>query len=818
MSTKRSDRTPDGAGSPPPFAAPDHDLLQRLMEDVHGHALVRLDAGGAISGWGPAAQERYGYPADEILGQSYSRLYSPEDIGLGLPEVDLADAAANDRFSATRVRRRSDGSVQPARISLHALRSATGRLHGFLELSAPAETAPAPGATTPGASSYACLFTNNPDAVLSVSRSGIVSDANRPAESLYGTDRSRLVGRPLATLMEASAPGSLEAAFERALRGEAGEVECQLRRADDSVVSLGVTLIPDGPVHRVRGVFAVARDVTDRTRWEGDQRGLIEQLGAERARLAAVVRQMPAGVVIAEAPTGRIVLGNDQIERILKHPLIPTQDVAGYAEWRGFRPDGRRMEPDDWPLTRAIRYGETITGEELEYLRGDGARTWIRVHASPIRDARGRIVAGVAIFDEIEEEKRAEAGMRFLTEASSVLTTSLDYRKMLKRLAHLAVPRFADWCVFDMVSIEGVAHRRETAHSDPSKETVLRYLHRRFRVDYDSESHPIGRVFRRGEPTLVEEVSPELLDEIASDAEHRRLLEQLDVRSLVVVPLQGRQRVLGVMIFGLGESGRHYRTQDMELALELARRSTAALENAELFAAASAASEAKSNFLAVVSHELRTPLNAIMGYTELLLMGVPDPIPDSAVRQTQRIRYSAEHLRAIVEEILTFTRVESGTERVHLQAADLRRVLDEAAAGVRRPATEKGLELVVVAPESPWMVETDAGKVKRILTHLLSNAVKFTEVGRIELTGHAGGELLVLEVRDTGVGIENRHLEQIFEPFWQIDSSRTRRYEGTGLGLSVARQLARLLGGDVSVTSQLGAGTSFRVTLPLAVP
>jgi PAS domain S-box-containing protein len=819
MSIEQSQRGGRGSGgSSIPLSRLTSELLPRLVEGVEGYALVLMDERGRISRWPAEAEHAYGFSAEEILDQPYARLYPADDVERGLPQSDLAAAAESGQLRMARSRLRADGTLVEVRATLLAITSSTGSVTGYAELSTATSAAVERGqAIDPGEQPYHALFDNNPNAVLSIDRSGLVVGVNAACQSVFGADRVELVGQEALRLFGTASGGSpLATALARAWAGEPIQTECSLRRADGVDVELGLTLVPAGAEDEITRVFAIGRDITGTKQRERKQLGSVERLGTERARLAAVVRQMPAGVVIAEAPSGRILLGNHQLERILLHPVMRSQSDTGYDAWKGFRADGRPLQPDEWPLTRAIRYGETVTGEEIEYERGDGSRIWLRIHASPIRDAHGRVVAGVAIFDDIEEEKRAEAGMRFLAEASSVLTGSLDYRKMLNKLARLAVPRFADWCVFDMLSIQGVPHRQETAHGDPEKQKLLRELQRRFGTDYNSESHPIGRVFRSGEPLLLEEVTPELLRSMAPQDDHRTLVEKLGVRSMMIVPLQGRQRVLGVFVFGTAESGRHYRPPDLELAIELARRSTAALENAELFEAASAASEAKSNFLAVVSHELRTPLNAITGYTELLLMGVPDPIPDAASAQVRRIRYSAEHLRAIVEEILTFTRVEAGTERVHLETVDLRRVLDEVVTATQRSATEKGLVLHLLAPDSPWRVETDAGKVKRILSHLLGNAVKFTETGKVELAAYPDGDVLVLEVRDTGVGIEARHLEKIFEPFWQIDSGRTRRYGGTGLGLSVARQLARLLGGEITVTSQPRAGTTFRITLPLS--
>ncbi len=237
-------------------------------------------------------------------------------------------------------------------------------------------------------------------------------------------------------------------------------------------------------------------------------------------------------------------------------------------------------------------------------------------------------------------------------------------------------------------------------------------------------------------------------------------------------------------------------------------------ENARLREQARDADRAKSDFLAVMSHELRTPLNAIIGYTELWLLGVPAPLAEPLHAQVERVRWCAQHLLQLIEEILTFTRIEAGREESRPEPTDMAALAREVAAMLQPRATERGLELELDLPQHAVRIETDAAKVRQILSSLLSNAIKFTDQGEIRLRlEQRGGDVLV-DVQDAGVGIAPEHHERIFEPFWQVEPSRTRSRDGTGLGLSVARRLARLLGGDVLVRSAPGVGSTFTLRLP----
>ena len=244
-----------------------------------------------------------------------------------------------------------------------------------------------------------------------------------------------------------------------------------------------------------------------------------------------------------------------------------------------------------------------------------------------------------------------------------------------------------------------------------------------------------------------------------------------------------------------------------------------AMQQAEAARAeAESANGAKSDFLAVMSHELRTPLAAIMGYQELLADGITGPITDAQGQQLARIKASARHLLSLIDEILTFTRLDAGRETVSPERMDLDHALTEAAEIVEPLAAAKKLELRVVSPGPGNFVESDTTKVRQILVNLLSNAVKFTDTGTITAEASLRDSEFDLVVSDTGIGITPENLHRIFDPFWQVEQKATRRATGTGLGLTVTRRLANLLGGDVVVNSTVGEGTTFTVTLPARAP
>jgi signal transduction histidine kinase len=240
-----------------------------------------------------------------------------------------------------------------------------------------------------------------------------------------------------------------------------------------------------------------------------------------------------------------------------------------------------------------------------------------------------------------------------------------------------------------------------------------------------------------------------------------------------------------------------------------------AVQASRLVARLTTANAAKSTFLATMSHELRTPLNAILGYSELLQAQISGELSAQQQQHVHRMETAARHLLGLIEGILNFARLEAGKEQVSLTDVDSAQLADEVMALVEPLARAKSLEIRLNAPSDLPVIRTDVAKVRQILLNLLSNAVKFTKQGHVALDVRADSEDMRWTVTDTGSGIAPDDLERIFEPFEQASQSDYGRAAGTGLGLTVSRQLGRLLGGDVTGEATDGNGSTFVLRLPL---
>jgi signal transduction histidine kinase len=289
----------------------------------------------------------------------------------------------------------------------------------------------------------------------------------------------------------------------------------------------------------------------------------------------------------------------------------------------------------------------------------------------------------------------------------------------------------------------------------------------------------------------------------------------IDIGPLVMAPLVAHEETLGVLAVARDRRSVPFTTRETQRLSVVADHAALALWKSQLLEQAQEADRAKGRFLATMSHELRTPLTALAGYEELLVDAVLGPLSDSQREVLERMHYVTQHFAAMIEEVLTYTSLETGAEIVRptdFLAADL---LPAVAAVVLPLADQKRLPIVSESAAQPIRMTTDIDKARQILVNLLGNAIKFTEHGEIHLSVARHGNEVRFVISDTGIGIAQGNLQRLFRPFSQLDSGLTRRHGGTGLGLYISHRLASLLRGRIEVESELGKGSTFTLVLPL---
>jgi PAS domain S-box-containing protein len=531
-----------------------------------------------------------------------------------------------------------------------------------------------------------------------------------------------------------------------------------------------------------------------------DHRRAQEALRESEERFRVLADAAPVLLWMA-APDGRCTFFNRPWLEFTGRML---EEELGFGWVDGVHRDDRDRRLDTFRTSLASRLPFRT---EYRLRRADGEFRWLLDTGIPRFTPDGSFAGYIGACIDINERHEAEEQQRFLTEAGDVLASSLDYKETLRRVCRLAVPVLADFCVIDLL-VDGRIERVEAVSADPAQEALVGEL-RRF-----APAGVVSAALASRETRVVNELAAERVDESLADPAHRDIVSRLAVTAYAAVPLVAGGRVLGSILLCITGSGRRFDPADVHRAEELARRAAYAIDNARLYEGAVEANRAKRDFLAVMSHELRTPLNAILGYTGLFLDGIPAPLPEAVQPQMGRVQTAARHLLSLIEEILTFARLEGGQEEYRPAETSAATLAGEACALVEPLALEAGIGFRIDSPEPDVPLTTDPRKARQILVNLLGNAIKFTRAGEVSLRVEADDSAVRFHVRDTGIGIAPGDRERIFEPFWQAQQGLVRERGGSGLGLSVARQLARLLGGDVTVESTPGEGSTFTLRLP----
>lgn len=292
------------------------------------------------------------------------------------------------------------------------------------------------------------------------------------------------------------------------------------------------------------------------------------------------------------------------------------------------------------------------------------------------------------------------------------------------------------------------------------------------------------------------------------------LLRSIGITQVLCVPLFAQDTTVGVLLVARGTDRPLFMPAEIQRLQVIGDHASLALWKARLLDQAQAADRAKSRFLATISHELLTPLTTLTGYGELLADQVIGPLSEQQLEILGRILTVTHELSSMIEEILSFTTLEEGRDAVRpseLLAADLVHAVAKMLAPAVAP---RGLTLRATAPPEAIRLVTDVDKLRQIIVHLVTNAIKFTEKGGVEIHVMRDGGEIRFSVHDTGIGIAIEDRDRLFQPFTQLDQGLTRRHGGTGLGLHIAHRLAAMLGGRIEVESEPGVGSVFTLVLP----
>jgi len=548
-----------------------------LVEQVRDYAIFMLDPDGHVVSWNHGAERIKGYTAEEAVGKHFSAFYPEEDRRRGRPEKALRAAAESGSYQSEGWRVRKDGTRFWAHVVLTPIRDERGVLEGFSKVTrdlserraAEDEREELRASEQEASARAAAVLDHLTDAFFAVDQDWHVTYLNRQGEALVGRPRGELLGQDLWQVFPGMVGGTFWTECHRALREQRPVHFEEAAESPDRWVE--VVAYPSGD-----GLAINVRDVTERRR-------TAEALELERRRLRAVLEALPVGVFISDA-SGRIIEINRAAQELWDGEVLPGGPEE-YGEFRGYLP-GRveRLRAEEWALARVLATGEAVVGEEVDIETFAGRRKTILNYAMPILDEARQVSGAVVVNVDITARKRAAEAERFLAQATRTLASSLDYEATLRRVARLAVPHVASWCVIYVLDPEGTAQTVEVAHEDPETAELVLEMQRRYPLD-PGAPRGAARVMATGEPELIAEVSDALLQQVAKDEEHLRILRSLGVAAVITVPMAARGRTLGAITMAYSGERPRPGQEDVELAQDLAQRAALAVDNARLFQA-----------------------------------------------------------------------------------------------------------------------------------------------------------------------------------------------------------------------------------------
>jgi PAS domain S-box-containing protein len=770
------------------------DTFRLLVESVQDYAIYVLAPDGTVQSWNAGAARLKGYTAHEIIGRNFEAFFSKEDRAAGKPKWLLHRALTTGPVEDLGWRVRKDGSQFWASALLTPLKDASGRHIGFAKVTR--------DLTDRG---YRAFVEATHAIVWTADSTGKPNADSRSWRDFTGQSEDDWREQRAWEVVHIDDRPIVRDAWTRAKASAAPfDAQFRLRRADGEYVWMEGRAVPflDGE-GRVREWFGVALDIAARK---------LAELNTQRAlELWKTTLRSIGDAVISTDGAGRVRFMNAVAERLTEWTAREAEGRPLHEVFAIFNAD--TGDPAENPVDKALREGVVVGLANHTVMRRRGGTTVpIADSAAPIRDPDGTIEGVVLVFRDATDENRELVRRAFLATATEKLIEAGDHREALAEVARLAVPRLADFAVVHILDASSPRPVQiAMSHVDPAKAESAREVERRYPVDPDA---PWGmpNVVRTGRAELYPELSAAQLEARAVDGEHLALMRALDVRSAIIVPLQGKGPVFGAITFAFTGTHRRYTERDLAFVEELARRAALIIERRRLEEEAERANRLKDEFLATISHELRTPLQAIVGYTSMLRSGIARD-PSKALEAIER---NAAAQSRLVEDILDISRISSGKLRLAIDRVDLAAAVRAALDSIRPAAQARQVRLVEELPDDLGAILGDFDRIQQIIWNLLSNAVKFTTAGGVvEVFGQRTGSLVRLSVRDSGKGIPPQHLATIFERFLQLDSSITRQTGGLGLGLAIARHLVEAHGGTISAESEgPGKGATFTVALP----
>lgn len=559
--------------------------------------------------------------------------------------------------------------------------------------------------------------------------------------------------------------------------------------------------IRDQETKKILGTGTITRDMTYR-------KALEDELRLSEAKSSGII-SISADAIISIDKDQNIILFNEGAETIFgykkneiqgKHLnlLIPERFRTRHQQHVGHFSTGPNTS------RRMGERGVTIYG-----LRKNGEEFPAEAAISKI-DVGGNLVMTVTLRD-VTERVRRDNNQQFLADVSAALSEGLILESTLQRLAELVVKNLATFCILDIANAEQESHLLKVVSRTRVDGALCSECERMTALIKSSPSAFAQVILKTHQPLLIENITDEHLALLSANEEQLQTLKSFHLTSLLSVPMVAHNKFIGTLVMLSSTFQQQYRDSDLRLAEELAARAALSIVNSNLYHKAQNAIAIREDILAVVSHDLKNPLTTIklIGQT-LQLLENPDKATCS--RLASKIENSARQMQVLIDDLLDFAKIESGTFAVNQKNERLMDAVRETIEPLQIQADAKKQSLLCeVAIDLP-NVNIDRPRIIQVLSNLISNALKFTpEHGTIRISAQARPAHVVVSVSDTGPGIPPENLSKIFDRFWQAEEAKQK---GSGLGLAIAKGIVVAHGGKIWAESKVGSGTTLYFTLP----
>ncbi|MBC7690190.1 MAG: PAS domain-containing protein [Methylotenera sp.] len=675
-----------------------------------------------------------------------------------------------------------------------------------------------------------------------------------------------LLGKSMKEVMSAESYEKSRSPIAKALAGEKIQFDNTVSNSEGKIRHLQVNYVPDfSEEGQVRGVVVIGHDITQLketeqaleksfgqlevgVRQRTEELYLVnkelKKLNAEQITSAEVIRQsevfldsliqnIPNMIFVKEAhdlrfvrlnKAGEELLGVSQSELLGKndHDLFPSEEANAFiSKDRAVLAGKGAIDIPEETISTKVQGTRVLHTRKIPIFDHEGNPQYLLGISEDVTENKVQEAQRLNLIQEqaarVEAEKAASR-LSFLAETGTILSRSLDYRTTLSAVASHAVPNLADWCSIDIMNEQTRAlENLAVTHVDPKKIELAHVYQKKFPRDMSVRAGA-PQVLRTGISEIHPLITDEMLTQSTSDPEHLKAMRELGLKSVMIVPLQVRGRTVGVISLVSAESGRKYTTQDLELAEELARRASTAMENSRLYSEVQEAVKARDDFLSICSHELKTPVTSLKLQNQLAARRIQKNDPDAYSPEKFRklvdtTNRQLDRMSRLIEDMLDVARISSGNLSMILEPVELaslvREVLERFTEQLR--ATETRLDTRI---QDPVMAQCDRYRMEQVVTNLITNAMKYGEGKPIRIELSEVSKTAQLTVSDQGLGIAAENQDRIFNRFERAVSADN--ISGLGLGLYIVRQILDAHQGSISVSSRPGEGSTFTVTLPLS--